>query len=78
MSVLTTAVSTTVASETRVIYGGSVNAGNDKDLAAQQDIDGFLVGGASLKPEFVDIINARKVVIDLLRKFNRWLVGGSV
>ena len=27
--------------------------------ATQQDIDGFLVGGASLKPEFVDIINAK-------------------
>jgi triosephosphate isomerase len=30
-------------------------------LAKQQDVDGFLVGGASLKPEFVDIINARRV-----------------
>jgi len=29
-------------------------------LATQQDVDGFLVGGASLKPEFADIINARK------------------
>ncbi|EAU86629.1 triosephosphate isomerase [Coprinopsis cinerea okayama7 len=57
---LATAVSPKVASETRVIYGGSVNAANSKDLASQQDIDGFLVGGASLKPEFVDIINARK------------------
>ena len=28
--------------------------------AGQQDVDGFLVGGASLKPEFADIINARK------------------
>lgn len=28
--------------------------------AQQQDVDGFLVGGASLKPEFVDIINSRK------------------
>lgn len=27
--------------------------------ATQPDIDGFLVGGASLKPEFVDIINAK-------------------
>lgn len=30
-------------------------------LATQPDVDGFLVGGASLKPEFVDIINANKV-----------------
>lgn len=29
-------------------------------LATQQDVDGFLVGGASLKPEFVDIVNAKK------------------
>ena len=28
--------------------------------ATQKDIDGFLVGGASLKPEFVEIINAKK------------------
>ena len=28
--------------------------------ATQPDVDGFLVGGASLKPEFVDIINATK------------------
>lgn len=43
----------------RVIYGGSVNGKNAKELASQPDIDGFLVGGASLKPEFVDIVNAR-------------------
>lgn len=57
---LAKSVTSSVASETRVIYGGSVTASNAKDLATQQDIDGFLVGGASLKPEFVDIINARK------------------
>lgn len=48
-----------VADSTRVIYGGSVAAKNCKELASQADIDGFLVGGASLKPEFVDIVNAR-------------------
>jgi triosephosphate isomerase len=36
-----------------------VNAANCRELAQQPDIDGFLVGGASLKPEFVQIINAR-------------------
>ena len=41
-------------------FSGSVNAANCKNLAKQPDIDGFLVGGASLKPEFVDIINARQ------------------
>ncbi|PWN52973.1 Triosephosphate isomerase [Violaceomyces palustris] len=48
-----------VAEALRIIYGGSVAAKNCKELAGQPDIDGFLVGGASLKPEFVDIINAR-------------------
>ncbi|MQL83464.1 hypothetical protein Taro_015964 [Colocasia esculenta] len=42
-------VSTEVASSTRIIYGGSVNAANSKELAGQPDVDGFLVGGASLK-----------------------------
>mgnify|MGYP002652832318 CR=1 FL=1 len=48
-----------VVDATRVIYGGSVAAKNCKELASQPDIDGFLVGGASLKPEFADIVNAR-------------------
>jgi len=56
---LTKAVSAAVAQSTRIIYGGSVNGANCRELAAQPDVDGFLVGGASLKPEFVDIINAR-------------------
>jgi len=46
------------ASNIRIIYGGSVQAKNAKELIAQPDIDGFLVGGASLKPEFGDIIAA--------------------
>ena len=38
---------------------GSVNAGNCDTLAAEADIDGFLVGGASLKsPDFITIIQA--------------------
>ncbi|KAK1780911.1 Triosephosphate isomerase [Copromyces sp. CBS 386.78] len=49
-----------VAEETRILYGGSVNAKNCKDLAKEEDIDGFLVGGASLKPEFVEIINSKQ------------------
>jgi len=47
------------AQETRIIYGGSVSEKNCKDLSTQSDIDGFLVGGASLKPAFVDIINCQ-------------------
>ncbi|KAJ7621350.1 Triosephosphate isomerase [Roridomyces roridus] len=57
---LTKAVSPAVAAATRIIYGGSVNKGNCVELSKQPDVDGFLVGGASLKPEFVDIINATK------------------
>ncbi|KAK9501108.1 hypothetical protein O3M35_002216 [Rhynocoris fuscipes] len=49
-----------VADTTRIIYGGSVTGKNAKELSKEKDIDGFLVGGASLKPEFVEIINARK------------------
>ena len=41
--------------------GGSVNAGNCDTLAAMDDIDGFLVGGASLKgDDFVTICNSAK------------------
>lgn len=53
------AIGQDVAENTRIIYGGSVTAKNSGELATQPDIDGFLVGGASLKPEFVEIINAR-------------------
>jgi len=51
-------VSPAVAGATRILYGGSVNGGNCADLITNRDIDGFLVGGASLKPEFKDIIEA--------------------
>ncbi|KAI6038493.1 Triosephosphate isomerase [Pisolithus marmoratus] len=57
---LSTAVSPVVSENTRIIYGGSVTASNCKELATQIDVDGFLVGGASLKPEFVDIINVKR------------------
>jgi len=51
-------VSPEVAENLRILYGGSVSAANCKELGACPDIDGFLVGGASLKPDFVQIINA--------------------
>ncbi|MCD8287143.1 MAG: triose-phosphate isomerase [Clostridia bacterium] len=38
-------------------YGGSMNAGNCKGLMAQPDIDGGLIGGASLKLDFAKIVN---------------------
>jgi len=46
------------ASKIRILYGGSVAASNAKELFAMPDIDGGLVGGASLKADFVDIVNA--------------------
>lgn len=49
-----------VSDATRILYGGSVSADNCKELSKQHDVDGFLVGGASLKPDFVKIINAKK------------------
>ena len=56
---LKTHVSEAVASSVRIIYGGSVTGATCKELGSQADVDGFLVGGASLKPEFVEIINAK-------------------
>lgn len=43
----------------RIIYGGSITEKNASDFKSCPDIDGFLVGGASLKPGFIDIINSR-------------------
>ena len=45
------------AQAVRIQYGGSVNAGNAAELFAQPDIDGGLVGGASLKADFGKIVN---------------------
>jgi len=45
-----------IADNTSILYGGSCNPGNAKDLFAQADIDGGLIGGASLKSrDFIDI-----------------------
>ncbi len=50
---------TKLADETRILYGGSVKPGNAAELMAQNDIDGLLVGGASLTADdFVAIIQA--------------------
>jgi len=48
------------ADSVRIAYGGSVTPDNCKTLISQPDVDGFLVGGASLKPTFVEIINSGK------------------
>ncbi len=48
-----------LADEIRILYGGSVRADNAAELMAQKDVDGLLVGGASLKAEeFLEIIRA--------------------
>ncbi|CAH1111094.1 unnamed protein product [Psylliodes chrysocephalus] len=57
---IATQIDGNVAKQVRIQYGGSVTAANAKELASQPDIDGFLVGGASLKPEFIQIINAKQ------------------
>ena len=44
----------------RIQYGGSMNAGNAASLLAKPDIDGGLVGGAALKPDFGKIVNYNK------------------
>jgi len=51
-------VSAKVAKEVRIQYGGSMKGENAKELLAQPDIDGGLIGGASLKADFFNIINA--------------------
>lgn len=53
---LATNVSTQVAQEIRILYGGSVKGSNCDALMKCKNIDGFLVGGASLQPDFVNII----------------------
>jgi triosephosphate isomerase (TIM) len=54
---LSSMVSPEIADVMRIIYGGSVKASNSKELFAKENIDGALVGGASLKVEdFVGII----------------------
>lgn len=48
-----------VADDTTILYGGSCNAKNAPDLFSQADIDGGLIGGASLKSrDFTDIVKA--------------------
>lgn len=60
-SLLTDMYSQTTARPLKILYGGSVNTENTEELIKQKDIDGFLVGGASLKVEsFMEIIKKAK------------------
>jgi triosephosphate isomerase (TIM) len=57
--VLEKAYDANVAQDMRVLYGGSVTQGNAAEFFGQPDIDGALVGGASLKPlDFINIVEA--------------------
>jgi len=56
---ISTLVSTEVANVVRLQYGGSVKPSNVSDLMSQADIDGALVGGASLKADsFIELLNS--------------------
>ena len=45
-----------IARNIRIIYGGSVTSENSKELIKEKDVDGFLVGGASITDDFKDIV----------------------
>ncbi|KAJ8904318.1 hypothetical protein NDN08_000839 [Rhodosorus marinus] len=53
-------ISPEVAESIRILYGGSVSPGNCDELSTKPDVDGFLVGGASLKPDFLKIVDSYK------------------
>ena len=56
--VLSELYSKETADEISILYGGSVNGGNAEELFKMPDIDGGLVGGASLKEDFEKIVKA--------------------
>jgi triosephosphate isomerase len=57
-SVLADLFGASTAAGVRVLYGGSVTPGNIAEFLSEPEIDGGLVGGASLKPEYVEIVRA--------------------
>lgn len=58
---IATAYTTEIAEHTSILYGGSCNPSNAQTLLSQSDIDGGLIGGASLKTEdFISIISIYK------------------
>jgi len=63
--VLTSISNAATAAKVRIQYGGSVKPTNTAELMAQPDIDGALVGGASLDPRgFAEIIKATCALLD--------------
>ncbi|CAJ1400147.1 unnamed protein product [Effrenium voratum] len=65
------AVSADVADKLQIQYGGSVTPDNCAELITKPNIDGFLVGGASLKPTFMDIVSTvgPSKMVDMWPKF---------
>ncbi len=62
-TVLETIFSKTIAQEVSILYGGSMNAKNCNDLLLKEDIDGGLIGGASLEVEsFYDIVKTAESI----------------
>ena len=51
------------ASAIRILYGGSVTSQNISEFVAHPDIDGALVGGASIKPDFIEIVRKTTEVL---------------
>jgi triosephosphate isomerase len=58
---LATLFGSAVAQEIRILYGGSVNGANAADFFKMSDIDGALVGGASLKADFIKIVESARL-----------------
>lgn len=56
-------VSQEVAQQLRIIYGGSVKGANCEGLIGLPDIDGFLVGGASLSADFQQIVEKSQATL---------------
>ena len=60
-SIIATQYNTEVAETVSILYGGSVKANNAKEIFGSKDVDGGLVGGASLvAADFIEIIKALK------------------
>ncbi len=60
-SVLKNQYGESISDQISILYGGSVKAGNAREIFASKDVDGGLVGGASLlASEFLEIIKALK------------------
>jgi len=53
-------VSDKVANSTRILYAGSVSSSNCRELAQLEDLDGFLVGSAALRPDIVPAITSSR------------------